>query len=391
MSDQTIICPHCQTAIPLTEALTAQLKSSIEKELNEAFAKDKEAFIKKEKQELWLRAQEEAGKKLERSMREKDEELEAQKKRLEELEKQEVALRREKRELDEKRRRFELDMERKLDEEKKKLDESVRKELEEVMRLKLLERDKQVEQIKKQLDEANRRATQGSQQVQGDALEADIKALLQSTFPTDLIQDVPTGITGADLVHTVQTQHGSVGVLLWEIKNTKAFSEAWVTKLKEDQSKAHADVCILVSKTLPEAIKTFGEYNGVFVVDFQYVVPLSQLLRTKVIELSHMKQSLEGSSEKAHILYQYLLSPDFKNKIDLIFSTFGKMKRELDREKAALNAIWSRRERELNRALESTARLYGELTSATGDELPKIEKLELPDGNDEGDNNSELF
>jgi len=396
MADQTITCPKCGSSIPLSEALTSQLKSTIEKDLTESFAKQKQDFIQSEKKQMWIKAQEEAKKRSTLAIKEKEEEIESQKKRLEELEKHEIDLRRQKRELEEGRQKLELDIERRLDDEKKKIDEKIRKEVDETMRLKLLEKDKQLEQISRQLEEAKRRATQGSQQIQGDALEGDIKSLLQTTFPTDTIVDVPTGITGADLVHTINTVAGQVGVLLWEIKNTKAFSQEWIAKLKEDQSKAHADICILVTKALPDGIKPFGEYKGVFVVDFEFVIPLTLLLRNKVIELSKLKQSLEGSSEKAHILYQYLLSPDFKNKIELIFGTFTKMKTDLDREKSALNAIWSRREKEISRALESTSRLYGELQGVTGDALPKIGSLELTDDksgklNSTEDDASELF
>lgn len=393
MSDQTITCPQCGNNIPLSEALTTQLTSAIQKDLQESFAKEKELFIKKQKLELWEKAQVEAKKHLDRTIKEKDEELELQKKKLEEFQKYEIELRRQKRELEEGQRKLELEIERRLDNEKKKLDETLRKELEENMRLKLLEKDKQMEQIKKQLDEANRRATQGSQQIQGDALEGDIKALIQKNFPSDTIKDVPTGMSGADLIQTIHTPQGSAGILLWEIKNTKSFSQEWTTKLREDQSRAHADVCILVTKALPEGITSFGEYKGVFVVDFEYIIPLAFILRNKVIELSKLKTSLEGSSEKAHILYQYLLSPDFKNKIELIFSTFTKMKTDLEREKSALNAIWSRREKEINRALDSTSRLYGELQGVTGEALPKVERLELQEKTDvsENDDGSTLF
>ncbi len=380
MQDQTIKCPSCGSSIPLSETLTHQIRDEIERGLKEQLNREKEEFIHKEKAKMWALAQQKAQEKMQSELKEKEEQIGEQKKKLEELEKHELELRRQKRELEEQRRKLELDVERRVDEIRKQTVEKLQKDLEEQHRFKLLEKDKQMEQMRKTIEELKRKSEQGSQQVQGDALESDIKTVLQTHFPIDTIIDVPTGITGADLIHTVNTQHGAkAGVILWEIKNTKAFNVEWITKLKDDQTKAKADMCILVTKVLPEGIKAFGEVKGVIVVEFGYAIAVAHVLRDNIMTLAKMKQSIEGSGKKMEFLYQYLLSPEFKNKIESIISAFTSLKFELEREKRAMTAIWSRREKEIERVLTSTSSLYGDLQGATGDALPKIEKLELAD------------
>jgi hypothetical protein len=53
----------------------------------------------------------------------------------------------------------------------------------------------------------------------------------------------------------------SVGVIAWESKNTKAWSDSWVEKLKEDRLRVNADVSILVTAVLPKDIDKFGLYK----------------------------------------------------------------------------------------------------------------------------------
>ncbi len=399
MNDQTIQCPKCGSPIPLSETLTKQLHSSIEKELVEKFDIEKQDFIKKEKIQLWQTAQLKAKEQITGELKAKEEEISEQKKKLEEFEKEELELRREKRLLEEDRRKLNLEVERRIEEVRKKTIDDIAREKDEEHRMKDLEKEKQMEQMRRQIEDLKRKSEQGSMQVQGDALETDLKTILKTHFPIDTITDVPTGITGADLVHIVNSQIGAeAGVILWESKNTKEFGNNWITKLKDDGIKAKADICVLITKVMPEGIAVFGELKGIFIVEWKYVVPLTSILRGNIISLSTMKRSLTGSDKKMEYLYQYLISPEFKGKIESIINSFTSLKIELDREKRAMASIWSRREKEIDRVLNSTSSLYGDLQGATGDALPKIDKLELSDGessepkkDDSDDDSATLF
>jgi len=269
----------------------------------------------------------------------------------------------------------------KVQEKIKEDQKNIREKEQESFRKKELELLKQQEQMKKALDEAQRKAEQGSQQIQGDIQEDDLKNTLEIAFPFDNIEDVPTGIRGADLIQNVHDNFGKKGIILWESKNTKSWQESWIKKLKDDQADAKADICILATTTMPKNIKNFGEQGGVWVVDYRFALPVAHILRAKILEISKVKTSLEGRDEKMDFLYQYLSGPQFKNRIENIVSAFTGMQMDLLSEKRAMQRIWNKREKEIDRMMNNTSGLYGDMQGIIS--LPTIENLELPEGLDD--------
>ena len=162
--------------------------------------------------------------------------------------------------------------------------------------LKLDESKKKIDDLTKTIGDLKSKAEQGSQQAQGEVLEDNLKAVLEKNFREDIIEDVPKGVTGADLIQKIISSNGDTcGVLLWECKNTANWSHGWIDKLKSDLKDINGNIPILVSKTLPQEITTFGEIKNVWVTRVDLVVPLAQILRKAVIDLSLKDRSLEGT------------------------------------------------------------------------------------------------
>ena len=398
-TDQTITCPDCGAQIPLTKALSEQvehkLKHQLEKQKAEFEVKLKEKFelqISAEKKKMWQLAQEKATEKQQKELFDLQEQLKENSKRLEESEKNELTLRKKARELEEKEKNIELEMARKMDEERKKIIEETKKQESEQQRLKLQEKDKQLEIMRKQIDDLKRKAEQGSMQIQGEVQEDELKDILTLTFVKDEITDVPQGVNGADLIQKINGAIGQpTGTIIWESKNTKAFSDTWISKLKQDQGLVKAEVAILVSRVLPDDIEGFGLRNGIWVVGYTHVIPLASALRLHISEMYTVKQSLVGRDEKMAVLYQYLSGAQFKNRIENIVMAFMNMKQDLESEKRSFQRIWNKREKELEKVVMSTSSLYGDLQGIIGGSLPKIEQLELPgaDSDDEEEENNE--
>ena len=387
MSDQQITCPNCKTTFPLSSTLSAQIKDHLKAE----FDRDFEA----EKKKIWVIAQAKANEKIDQEQKLKLKDLETQNKvnqeKILESEKKELEFLKQKRELEERQKNVELELERKLSIESQKISEKAKKEAEELGRMKILEYRKQNDMMQKQIEELKRKAEQGSMQIQGEVQENDLKELLLQNFPIDLVEDVPTGIRGADLIQTVRSQFAQKqGIILWESKNTKTWTEDWIKKLKDDQVATKSDIAILVSKTLPEDIKLFGNRNGVWVCSYESVLPLISTLRIHLLEMGKIKTSLVGRDEKMEQLYNYLMGNEFRNKIENIVSAFTGMKQDLESEKRAMGRIWSKREKELERVVTSTSGLYGDLQGIAGNALPQVESLELGGGIEEEENLSLL-
>lgn len=411
MTDSSIVCPKCGTKIDLDDIARHKYEEKLkadEERLREEFSK-KEEEIKKDLRE---KAMEWAEKKAAEKLKEKELEtkdmlatIEELRKKQEESVKGELELRKKARELEEAAKNAEIENVRKLDEERRKLEASMREEqqkreealeierkkreeetvrkLQEDGARKLEEKEKQMAQLRQALDEANRKATQGSQQIQGEVLENELKEILSRNFPTDSVEDVPTGIRGADLVHRVRDPYSrDAGIILWESKNTKAFSAEWIKKLKDDRILAKADVCILVSSVIPEGIRHFGLYEGIWVTEPEYFLPLAQALRERLLALAEQGKSMVGREEKMELLYGYLSGPDFRAKIENVIGAFRSMKDDLDAEKRSMQRIWSKREKELERIINNTSMLYGDMQGIMGANLGKIDYLELGAGNE---------
>ncbi|MCB1090794.1 MAG: DUF2130 domain-containing protein, partial [Verrucomicrobiae bacterium] len=294
---------------------------------------------------------------------------------------QELALRKEKRDLEKAREQAELDLARKLDEERSRIRAEAQRQADEQHRLKELEKDKTIADLKSSLDAMRRKAEQGSMETQGEVLEQDFEARLRAFFPLDDIAPVPKGIRGADLVHMVRNSLAAdCGILLWEIKNTKAWGGDWIPKLKQDMIDTRATLAILMSVVLPEGIERFGQVDGVWVSDPASALPLAAALREQFVALERERQSSVGKSAKMEMLYQYLAGTEFKQKIEGIVEGFTAMQDQLNRERRAMEKQWKEREKQIERVVKNTVGLYGDMQGIIGGQIPEIPALELDGG-----------
>ena len=379
MSNQ-ITCPNCGHHFSLSEIQKHELeemRAKIQKETEEETKKKAFAWANAEIEKQRKEAENEA-KKIREEMEEKNKkqilELENLRKRDEEARKKEEQFLRQQTEFENLQKNLEIEKERAKLEERKRLEDEFSKQAQEKLAL-------EMEKMKRSIEDAKRKSEQGSMQIQGELQENALKELLAMNFPFDTISDVEKGIRGADLVQDVRNEFGqNVGKIAWESKNTKNWTEAWVEKLKEDRLRAGAGIAVLVSNVLPEGVKSFGLYRDIWVTNYESLLPLASILRVQMIEMTKVQNSLKGKDEKMEVIYNYLISPEFKDKIENIIEAFSTMQDELDKEKRAMERLWSAREKQLRRVIDNTARLYGDMQGLIGSQLPKVDYLELGDG-----------
>jgi hypothetical protein len=182
-------------------------------------------------------------------------------------------LMRKERELEDERRELELSVERRVQAQLAAAQERAKLQAEEPLKLRVLEREEQIASMQRQIDELKRKAEQGSQQMQGEAQELELEAMLRTKFPRDSIESVPKGEFGGDVIQRVMgPQNQLCGTILWESKRTKHWSDGWLAKLREDQRRARADVALIVSNNLPRGVHGFEHVEGIW-VPAESVVP----------------------------------------------------------------------------------------------------------------------
>lgn len=262
------------------------------------------------------------------------------------------------------------------------------KQVLEANELKLKAKDEQIEQMRRSLDDAKRKAEQGSMQIQGEALELAIESWLSSQFPFDTIDEVKKGAFGADCVHTIHTRElQNCGIICYESKNTKAWSDGWVAKLKQDMLKTSADLGVLVTSVYPNGMDRMGFVEGIWVCSLDEFRGSVSLLRESLIRVHITVQKEDNKADKMSLLYNYLTGNEFGMQMKSIVDGFMTMQAELDRERRSLMASWKRRQKLIDGVLQNTTEMYGSLQGIAGaGALGHIEALELPDGFDGEDN-----
>jgi hypothetical protein len=370
MTDTTITCPNCGHPIPLTDALTDQIRRDIEARLKLEEEKHIKAAVAAA--ESRVRDQTDQDLKLLR------EQLAEQQKKTRAAQDAELALRKDKAALEERQRELDLEVARKVDAEKQRLEEAIRKTVSEEQSLKVKEKDKQIDDLKKLLEEAKRKSEQGSQELQGEVLELDLQAALERQFPQDIIKPVPKGVRGADLIQEVR--NGALrtcGSIVWETKNRKNWSDGWIAKLKEDQRECKANLAVLVSVTLPEGIGEFGQVDGVWVASLRAWPALALALREQLVQVAFAHAASEGKNEKMELMYRYLAGDQFRARVQGIVEAFTELQDQVNRERRAMEKLWREREKQIERVVTNTVGLYGEMRGIAGATMPEIPALTL--------------
>lgn len=420
MTNTTIKCPNCGTQIDIDEIFYHQieekfkhqhlaeqkkLRDEIEekrkeykshldalKAKEEAFAEEKEKFdealqqatkaqLKVERNKLYEELKKELTLEQSESVAMLQKELEVKSKQVQELNSAKIEIEQLKRAKDEAIATAKVEAQLALSQELKLEKEKISRQLQEENELKLKAKDEQIDQMRRDIENAKRKADQGSMQIQGESLERVIESWLMTQFPFDTIDEVKKGAFGADCIQIVHTRElQNCGIICYESKNTKAWSDGWIAKLKQDMLSVNADIGVLVTTVYPVGMERMGFVDGVWVCSLDEFKGSVWLLRESLIRVHTTVQKEENRADKMSLLYTYLTGNEFGMQLRAIVDGFVTMQSELDKERRSLMASWKRRQKLIDGVLVHTTQMYGALQGIAGaGALAHIESLELLD------------
>jgi hypothetical protein len=253
----------------------------------------------------------------------------------------------------------------------------IKKETAEASALKIDELEKKLKDQTALAEEMKRKAEQGSMQLQGEVQELAIEDTLKEIFRFDVIEPVPKGITGADVIQKVRNTIGTeVGVIVYESKRTKGFNKEWIGKLKEDGGRVKADICVLVTETLPDDIERIGQKNGVWICGFTEFKGLALVLRDSIVRVSEAYSSQTNKGEKMQMLYDYLTGKEFFLQITAVLESFSELQKGYIDERAKMERIWKTREKQLEKIVLSTNSFIGSIKGIAGSSMQEIPMIE---------------
>ena len=406
-SKLTITCPDCGHTFSAEMALEHELRGHLEKEFETKLSessKTLEQRIKKQEEEKFktrLKALEEDRlEKTERlqeleeksvAMEEQEQKLKAREDHMElELRKKLLAKEKVMREEAEKKaaKKAQLDIREKEQELKdmkeavaltvKKLVMDETEKVREAERMKTADMQKKLDDQIKLVNEMKRKSDQGSMQAQGEVQELAIEDYLKNTFLRDEVEEISKGKRGGDCVHIVKDGFGNIcGKILYESKRTKNFGSDWINKLKEDMRLTQADMGVLVTEVLPSGMTHFGQLDGVWICTFAEFKALSFLLCDTLNRIGEVRAAQENQGDKMQVLYDYLTSNEFRQKLEAIVESFQQMREDLTKEKAQTMSRWAKREKQIYKVMENTVSLYGDVRGIAGTAIKEIEALEM--------------
>ena len=282
------------------------------------------------------------------------------------------------RELETAKRELALTVERQVSEQIEKAKVEAKWAAENAMDLKVKEKEAQIASMQTVIADLKQKSEQGSTQIQGEVQEVELEKTLRAKFPYDVIAEVGKGISGADCQQEVKDASGKMaGVIVWESKRTKSWSDGWLAKLRDDQRTAKADIAVLVSAVLPKDTQGFDLIDGVWVCELKLAVPLAIALRRVLLETSLARGAGEGQKSKMEILYSYLTGLQFRQRVQAIVEAFTSMQEDLLKERKLITKSWAKREEQLTNVMESTVGMYGDIQGIAGKAVQEIEGLEM--------------
>ena len=203
----------------------------------------------------------------------------------------------------------------------------------------------------------------------GEGAELDLYQELRNAFEDDRVRRIPKGEPGADIRHEVVHNGETVGNILYDSKNHRAWRTSFVEKLKKDQLADEADHAILSTSVFPSGQRQLVLLDGVIVANPARVVELVRLLREHLVRTDRLRLSAEERDDKKTALYEFIVSERYGQLISR-FDSLAKNLLDLDvSEKKAHETVWRKRGRFLKEAEKAHADLAREVDSiVAGDE-----------------------
>ena len=404
MQKQFITCPKCGTEIDVNAVLYQDTTRKLESEYAEKNLKARNdlearlAEIEKSKNELAAR---ESGlndkiaagvseglkagkKKLESELRgeiEKEnsdtvkslqEELTRKTEQIKELNQAKIDIERLRREKEEIDSEISLAKEKELNEKLAAERERISKQLHDENYLKEEEYKKKINDLTAQAAELQRKAEQGSVQMQGEIQELVIENELRAIYPLDTIGEVKKGQSGADILQTVISNTGDCcGKIYYESKRTKVFNQEWIKKLKDDNLQINADALVIITETLPDN-NIFSFKDGVYIVSFKEFKTVSMFIRNFLIKIAENNISNANKGTKEEMLYNYLTSNEFKANFESITANFMALKDSLYKEKLRSEKVFKERDKQIDSILTNMVGFHGSIKGIAGASISDV-------------------
>jgi hypothetical protein len=380
--DSRVTCPKCEHEFSLEQGFAKHALEGIELASADAIAamrqQERAAADKRTAQAIAAARQQEKEEAEQQLTNLQQQNAKAQS-QLATLRAEQLQLREQRQKLQDEKDALALEVRKQVDAQLQQRETMVRAQEQERVALDKAELQKKLDDVTSQLGDMQRRAEQGSQQLQGEVLELALEEELHRRFPLDAIEEVKKGQRGGDIIQRVHSRSGVLAAtVLWETKRAATFSAQWLAKLKDDMRACGADIGVLVttSGAVPKEWGSnthFGKVDDVWVVTWSMASQLADVLRAGLLDVHKQRIASAGKGEKMEAVYDYVTSPQFAQKLKAVLEAFQRMREELEAEKNQTLQRWARREKQLEAGKMALLGVGGEIQGLAQQDLPQLE------------------
>src|SRR5690606_27678946 len=151
---------------------------------------------------------------------------------------------------------------------------------------------------------------------------------------------------------------------------------------KDDMREHRASHGILVTEAMPKDMSTFGFHNGIWICTYKDVAGLAAAIRQICITEASIKASEVNRTEKIQALYNYLMSSEFKQRVEAIIENVGTLRENIDKERKSMLAFWKKQEKAIDQMGYLMIDIVGSIDGISGNALGPIRGLELEAGSE---------
>ncbi|HVR41004.1 MAG TPA: DUF2130 domain-containing protein [Thermoanaerobaculia bacterium] len=232
---------------------------------------------------------------------------------------------------------------------KKEIEKQRKKELADVRQILQKDRDaalarreaefaRERDALQKKIVDISRRVSKRGGEI-ADGTEIDLYDELRGAFRDDQL----TRRSAGNLQLDIRYKNKSAGKLLIATKPRAAWQQAFVTKLRQEQSEAGADHAILATAVFPTGKKELFVDSDVIVVAPARVRAIVEVLRKALVAMHVAKLSDAERADKLNRLFKFMTSALFKRKLaEASELTSEALQIDVD-EKRAHDLVWRKR------------------------------------------------
>lgn len=167
-------------------------------------------------------------------------------------------------------------------------------------------------------------------------------------------------------MHVVRHSGVTCGTILYESKNVKTWSDAYITKLNSDKIAAKADHAVLSAYKLPAGCQQLAVRQGIIIASPARMLAVAELLRGHIVQTASLRIVGKERDNKTVALYAYMTSERFWQHLDAIDTVAADLADVDTTERAAHERLWNKRAKLIKAAQKSQSSMRAEIDQILG-------------------------